>query len=97
MRADLKEMVERGMAGEELSPLDRARIWRNQCYAAKLSVSAVNRLFDAAGATALRAPGALARMHRDVNAGSHQMALQWDGVSESYGRVRLGVGDKEMW
>jgi alkylation response protein AidB-like acyl-CoA dehydrogenase len=91
LRADMLELVGRGARGESLTDLDRARIRRNHCYAAKLSVAAVSRLFDAAGANALLAPSQLARMHRDVNAGSHQVALGWDDCAELYGRVRLGV------
>jgi len=90
-RSDLKELIEKGARGEALADIDRARFRRNHCYAAKLSVRAVNRMFDAAGANALRSGSALARMHRDVNAGSHQVALGWDDIAELYGRVRLGV------
>jgi alkylation response protein AidB-like acyl-CoA dehydrogenase len=97
LRADLRELIARGAAGEPLSQLDQARISRNRCHAAKLSVSAVNRVFDAAGANALLAPSPLARMHRDVNAGSHQVAVQWDDAAGRYGRVRLGVETPEMW
>ncbi|MFF2514400.1 acyl-CoA dehydrogenase family protein [Streptomyces sp. NPDC058086] len=97
IRTDLRELIAHGAAGEALTPLDRARIWRNQCYAAKLSVSAVNRLFDASGAGALFASSALARMHRDVNAGSHQAAVQWDASAARYGKVRLGVESPELW
>ena len=56
-----------------------------------LAVAAVNRLFDAAGEHGLLDPSPLARMHRDANAGSHQMALAWDDCAELYGRVRLGL------
>jgi alkylation response protein AidB-like acyl-CoA dehydrogenase len=91
LRADLLELVDRGARDQALTDLDRARIRRNHCYVTTLSVAAVNRLFDAAGANALLAPSPLARMHRDVNAGSHQVALGWDDSAELYGRVRLGV------
>jgi len=91
LRADLRELVEIGARGEALSEIDRARFRRNHCYVAKLAVSAVNRLFEASGANALLDPSPLARMHRDVNAGSHQVALQWDEVAEIYGKVRFGI------
>jgi 3-hydroxy-9,10-secoandrosta-1,3,5(10)-triene-9,17-dione monooxygenase len=97
LRGDLRELIGRGATGDPLGPLDLARIARNRCYAAKLSVSAVNRVFDAAGANALLGPSPLARMHRDVNAGSHQPAVQWDEAAGRYGRVRLGVESSEMW
>ncbi|MFD3928352.1 acyl-CoA dehydrogenase family protein [Streptomyces sp. NPDC058614] len=97
IRTDLRELIAHGAAGDALTPLDRARVWRNQCYVAKLSVSAVNRLFDASGAGALFASSALARMHRDVNAGSHQAAVQWDASAARYGKVRLGVATPELW
>lgn len=91
LRADLREQVARGARGDAFSDLDRARYRRNHAYVTRLSVAAVNRLFDAAGAHALLDPNPLARMHRDVNAGAHQMALVWDDNAELYGRVRLGV------
>jgi len=98
MRSDLREILALGAGDDPLSDMDRARFRRNHCYAAKLSARAVNRMFDAAGANALLAPSALARMHRDVNAGSHQIALQWDDVAELYGKVRLGVDPPmAMW
>lgn len=91
LRADLCEQIARGASGDTLSDLDRARYRRNHAYVTRLAVAAVNRLFDAAGAHGLLDPSPLARMHRDVNAGSHQMALTWDDYAELYGRVRLGL------
>lgn len=91
LRADLCEQTARGTCGDTFSDLDRARYRRNHAYVTKLAVAAVNRLFDAAGARGLLDPSLLARMHRDVNAGSHQMALGWDDHAELYGRVRLGL------
>jgi 3-hydroxy-9,10-secoandrosta-1,3,5(10)-triene-9,17-dione monooxygenase len=97
LRADLRDLVARGATDDGLDAMYTARIRLNQCYAAKLSVSAVNRLFDAAGANALLDPSPLARMHRDVNAGSHQAAVQWDDTARGYGRVRLGVASSALW
>ena len=47
--------------------------------------------WDVAGGHALFDGSALQRAHRDVHAGSHQVALTWDTYAEQYGRVRLGL------
>ncbi|MFJ9900901.1 acyl-CoA dehydrogenase family protein [Streptomyces sp. NPDC091280] len=98
LRADLRELIEFGARDEPMSDIDRARYRRNHCYTTKLAVNAVNRIYDAAGANAILDPSPLARIHRDVNAGSHQVALLWDDIAELYGRVRLGVEPSAaMW
>jgi len=91
MRQDLNELIDRGRRGDALTPLDRARFRRNHAYCAKLSVQATNRLFEVAGGHALFASSPIQRFHRDVHAGSHQVALTWDTYAEQYGRARLGL------
>jgi alkylation response protein AidB-like acyl-CoA dehydrogenase len=91
MRQDLAELVHRGRHGDTLTMLDRTRIRRDHAYIARLAVQATNRLFEVAGGHALFDGSALQRAHRDVHAGSHQVALTWDTYAEQYGRVRLGL------
>ena len=91
MRSDLAELIERGQRGDTLSMLDRARIRRDHAYIARLSVQATNRLFEVAGGHALFDSSPLQRAHRDVHAGSHQVALTWDTYAEQYGRALLGL------
>ena len=72
----------------------RARIRRNQAYVAKLSVRAVDRLFEGAGGHALFDDNPMQRFHRDVHAASHHFGLAWETPAEEYGRMRLGLEPK---
>ena len=86
-----REMIERVGSGETLSDLDRARYGRDIGFVAKLSVSAVNRIFEAAGGHSLFESDPIQRLWRDTNAGGHQAALYWDNLAEGYGRAAFGL------
>jgi 3-hydroxy-9,10-secoandrosta-1,3,5(10)-triene-9,17-dione monooxygenase len=90
-RQNLAELVERGRREEPLTDLEIARARANQAYVARLAVRATNRLFEVSGAHGLFETAAIQRFHRDVNAGSHQTALNWYVSAEEYGRRRLAV------
>ena len=91
MRHDLDEMLTRAARGESPSLEARLRYRRDHAYMAKLSVQAVDRLFEVSGGHSLFDASPIQRAHRDVHAGSHQFALMWDTYAEQYGRVRLGL------
>jgi len=91
MQHDLQELLQRGARGEEIPMVDRLRYRRDHAYIARLAVRAVNRLFEVSGGGALYRDSPLQRAHRDVHAGSKQIALIWDTYAEQYGRVRLGL------
>lgn len=91
VRHDAAEVVARGRSREELSGGDVARIRRDQCFVARLAVRAVNRLFEGSGGHALFDADPIQRHHRDVHAGSHQVALAWDTSAQAYGRHVLGL------
>jgi 3-hydroxy-9,10-secoandrosta-1,3,5(10)-triene-9,17-dione monooxygenase len=82
------EKLERG---EKVTPHMGRQGKRNACYAAKLAMSAVQRLFNAAGASALYMDNPLQRQFRDVYAASAHHALDWESAAAAYGRFRLGV------
>jgi len=90
-RTLIAEHAERGAAADPFSLADRVRFRRTHGYVAKLCVAAVDRLFDAAGGNAIYARNPLQRIHRDINAGSHQVAIGWDDNATLWGRVRLGL------
>ncbi len=91
-RADIREIFERAARGEAFSERDRARYKRDKAFVVKLSVQAVNRLFEASGARGVLESEAIQRFHRDVHAASHHAALGWDVPAEQYGRLAFGLG-----
>jgi alkylation response protein AidB-like acyl-CoA dehydrogenase len=91
-RARIAEHAARGVAGAPpLTVEERLRYRLNHAQIAGLCVSAVNRLFDAAGGSALYDRNPMQRLHRDVHAGAHQVALNWDDVAPLYGRLKVGL------
>ena len=88
---DTKEIFDRAERGEMPTVDDRVRYRRDQAYAARLAVRAVDRLFEASGGHSLFDSEALQRFHRDIHAASHHTSMTWDNVAEQYGRVRLGL------
>jgi 3-hydroxy-9,10-secoandrosta-1,3,5(10)-triene-9,17-dione monooxygenase len=91
LRHDIREILEKAERQEAFTNLDRARYRRDKNFAVKLSVQAVNRLFEASGGRAIAETEAMQRFHRDVNAGSHHHGLSWDAAAEDYGRQALGL------
>ena len=91
VRTTSRELIERAAQGDMPSELEQATARRNYGYVAKLCLQAVNRLFEAGGGHSLYETHALQRFHRDVHAGSHQVALYWDAIGEAYGRTALGL------
>jgi alkylation response protein AidB-like acyl-CoA dehydrogenase len=90
MRHDLAQLLAWGAEGYTPSLLERARYRRDHAFIARLCVAATNTVFEAGGGHALYDESFLQRAHRDVHAGSHQIALLWDTCAELYGRVRVG-------
>ena len=76
---------------EDPTLAERARYRRNQTFVARLSVRAVDRLFEASGGHAIFDSSPLQRFHRDAHAAAHHFGLSWDAVAEEYGRIRLGL------
>ncbi len=90
-RTLIAEHALRGQEGPEFTLEDRARFRRTHAYVARLCLRATDRLFEAAGGNAIYVTNPLQRIHRDVHAGAHQVALGWDDNAVLYGRVRLGL------
>ncbi|HEX5367998.1 MAG TPA: acyl-CoA dehydrogenase family protein, partial [Dehalococcoidia bacterium] len=86
-----RELIERAANGDLPDEMAQATARRNYGYITKLCLQAVNRLFEASGGHSLYDTQALQRFHRDVHAGSHQVALYWDSIGEAYGRAALGL------
>jgi 3-hydroxy-9,10-secoandrosta-1,3,5(10)-triene-9,17-dione monooxygenase len=91
MRQDCQEIFHRAKRREMPSMDDRVRYRRDQAYAARLSVRAIDRLFEVSGGRALFDSSPIQRFHRDAHAASHHVGIAWDTLAEQYGRVRLGL------
>ena len=90
-RSDIREMIDRGGAGDAFSDEDRVRFRRDHAYAVNLAYDATMMLARASGASSLFETHPMQRFMRDVHAGSMQLIANWDEQAESYGRVRLGL------
>lgn len=91
LRHDAAQVVELGASGASIDDVGLARVHRDMCFVARLTVRAVNRLFEASGGHALFESHPMQRFHRDLHAGSHQIALFWDTAATAYGRLALGL------
>ncbi|HEX5139557.1 MAG TPA: acyl-CoA dehydrogenase family protein [Dehalococcoidia bacterium] len=91
VRTTSRDLIDRAARGELPDEMTQATARRNYGYVTKLCLQAVNRLFEAGGGHSLFETQALQRFHRDVHAGSHQIALYWDAIGEGYGRAALGL------
>ena len=94
MREDGHQVFATARRDEMPTLLERARYRRNQAYVAKLSIRAVDRLFEVSGGHAVFDSSPMQRFHRDAHAASHHFGLYWDTVAEEYGRMRLGLEPK---
>ncbi len=94
MADDGREIVAKAKREEATTLKDRAGVRRNHGYVARISVRAVDRLFEAAGGHALFDDNPMQRFHRNIHAASHHFGLAWETPAEEYGRMRLGLEPK---
>ncbi len=99
LRQDCDEARAQVEAGEIATLDDRVRWRRNDAFAAKLCVSAVERLFPLAGARGLGTESHFMRAWRDIHAACSQVTMAWDINALNYGKVRFGVPffDPRLW
>jgi 3-hydroxy-9,10-secoandrosta-1,3,5(10)-triene-9,17-dione monooxygenase len=74
-----------------LSTLLRARNRRDQAFAARLCLSAIDRLHAASGAHGLFDSSRVQLAFRDAHAAAAHMALSWEMAAKPYGQLRLGL------
>ncbi len=91
MRRNLRQLIEWAETGVEIPIDERLRIRRDITFGGMICNRAARRLFDAAGAHAIKRSIPLQRFTRDVDAAVHSGVLTWDPTGEQYGRVRLGL------
>ncbi len=70
--------------------LAEAQVARDTAYAVRLCAQAVDRLFEAAGGSALQRTEPLQRLWRDVHAIRAHAVLTWDGAANAYADALLG-------
>ena len=88
---DLRETMEYFEDNEEPDFHMLARNKRDMAYAPILASKAMERIFYAAGANGLFLDNDIQRSFRDVNAGSKQIALNFDINGTTYGKIALGL------
>jgi len=72
-------------------PLRRIRIRRDQAYATKLALQAVEALNASTGGAGLQLSHPIQRAWRDVNAVARHVSLNWDAVGTMYGQHAFGL------
>jgi alkylation response protein AidB-like acyl-CoA dehydrogenase len=86
-----REAVDTVARGEPLTTEFRVRTRRDHAFAVRLSVQAVDRLFEAVGGLGLFSGNDIQRAWRDVHAGAKHISTNWDAVGTLYGRFALGL------
>jgi alkylation response protein AidB-like acyl-CoA dehydrogenase len=88
---DCREAMATVERGEPLSKDLRIRIRRNQAFATRLLVAAVDRLFVVAGGRGIYLDHAMQRAFRDVHAAAAHLGLSWDLAGTMWGQHALGL------
>jgi resorcinol 4-hydroxylase (FADH2) len=88
---DLRKAIEKLRVGEEITVADRIRCRRNQAFATKLAVQAVEALNASTGGYGLLLSNPVQRAWRDVNAVARHVSLNWDAVGTMYGQHAFGL------
>lgn len=91
LESDCRESMAVAAGDAPPSMEDRARWRRNNAYAGKLCVQAVDRLFPLTGGRRLEFHNPFHRASRDVHAATSQGSMPWDTQATHYGQFRLGL------
>jgi resorcinol 4-hydroxylase (FADH2) len=91
LMADLRSAMQKLQVGEEITVANRIRCRRNQAYATKLALEAVEALNASTGGYGLLLSNPVQRAWRDVNAVARHVSLNWDAVGTMYGQHAFGL------
>jgi alkylation response protein AidB-like acyl-CoA dehydrogenase len=94
---DMREATRKLRAGEEITVPDRIRARRNQAYATRLAVQAVEALNASTGGAGLQLSNPVQRAWRDANAVARHVSLNWDAVGTMYGQHAFGLEPKGQY
>ena len=88
---DLRAAMHKLHAGDEITVADRIHARRNQAYATRLALQAVEALNASTGGAGLMLSNPVQRAWRDVNAVARHVSLNWDAVGTMYGQHAFGL------
>jgi alkylation response protein AidB-like acyl-CoA dehydrogenase len=88
---DMRETTGKLLGGADVTVADRIRTRRNQAYATRLAVQAVEALNASTGGMGLHLSNPIQRAWRDANAVARHVSLNWDAVGTMYGQHALGL------
>ena len=91
LTTDMRKAMAKLRAGEEITVADRIRARRDQAYATKLALQAVEALNASTGGAGLLFSSPIQRAWRDVNAVARHVSLNWDAVGTMYGQHAFGL------
>ncbi len=91
LSSDFKEGMQVAAGDKPPTQDQRARWRRNNAYAGKLCVQAVERLFPLAGGRGLVFDSIFQRAVRDVHAATSQNSMAWDVAAMMYAQQRFGA------
>ena len=91
MARNRDEIIRNGKANHLPSAEDRARYRRDNAFATRLCVQAVDRVYPITGGRGIAATNAVNRAWRDVHAVSHHIALTWDVSASTSGALAVGA------
>ena len=91
MARNRDEIIADAEAGRIASAVDRARYRRDNAYAGRLCVQAVDRIYPLMGGRGIATDSTVNRAWRDVHAVAHHIALTWDNQAAPSGALAVGV------
>jgi alkylation response protein AidB-like acyl-CoA dehydrogenase len=94
---DMRNAMQELRAGGEITVAERIRARRNQAYATKLAVQAVEALNASTGGAGLHLDNPVQRAWRDANAVARHVSLNWDAVGTMYGQHAFGLEPKGQY
>ncbi len=91
MQRDLAEMQGHVDAGETIPIELRLRLRRDQVQGTKLSIQAINRIFESSGAHGLFLNNPIQRAWRDANAARVHAVNEFERFASLYGAMAMGI------
>ena len=91
LMTNIRSAMAKLRGGQEITVADRIRARRDQAYATRLALQAVEALNAATGGAGLQLSNPIQRAWRDVNAVARHVSLNWDAVGTMYGQHAFGL------